>query len=288
MGVVATYSFANGLIYWFIGFLMLFFISHADKKTKKLKIIIWAIVSLMIIWMYSYGYHKPGDHPSLLFIFKNPIEFIKFLLACIGAPVYRYRRDVATFFGLSGMIISVYLVWVLIKSRKIKFDCLVPYIALSVYSLGSAFITAFGRAGFGGNQALRSRYITISNLFWISNIAFFYLLAIVKEGEFKNKIANIRTAKFNPDRLYHLCFKYTASKVKRWSVAAIIVALLILNAVLSTEDVRTYRKILTRARDELKWSGKNDQLLKYLYSKTDMVKARRVVLQKYKLSAFRN
>jgi hypothetical protein len=57
---------------------------------------------------------------------------------------------------------------------------LVPYLALSFWSLCGALTTGLGRSQFGASYALSSRYTTISSLLWLSNAVLAYLLVTLE------------------------------------------------------------------------------------------------------------
>lgn len=52
LGIIATYSSANGIIYWFIGLLILSFISFNNNGLKKSIIILWMLAGSITIWSY--------------------------------------------------------------------------------------------------------------------------------------------------------------------------------------------------------------------------------------------
>lgn len=271
MGIIGTYSFSNGLVYWVVGLLILFSVKHQAKRNKILKIIIWISVSVIIICTYwpliVYKYQRPVDHTPLLFGFRYPIEFVKYVLTYLGAPICCYQVKGAVFFGLLGLFILGYSIWVLKKVRYVKVSVFIPYLAFSLYVVGGAVITGIGRAGLGPLQALKSRYVTIANLFWISNISILYILANTAGIELKNKIISKRNIIL--------------------SVMMILVLFVISNSVIATRGFKRQYALLMPARAELLSPTKNDKLLKRLYPRVEIVKARAAVLKKYKLSVFK-
>lgn len=248
----------------------------------------WTVVSLVIISTYFYNYHRPEGHPPLLFFIRHPVEYIKYVLVYLGTPVCRFRTYGAIFFGLLGLIISGYIIRALIKSGQIKFTSLVPYVALSLYALGSAMITAIGRLGFTYVHAMSSRYVTSANLLWISNIALFYLLAKVRRIELKNKIINAASTKSGTDELCRICSEHTSLQVKRLSVIVIVILFVILNSAVAVLEIKSYHAKLASAHAELLGPAQDDELLRRIYPEADEVRTRKAILQKYKLSLFRD
>jgi len=170
-GVIASYSSANGLLFWILGLFILGM--HPMKNDTKIRwIIAWLLVATLIITSYLYGYQKTPLHPSLFFFIKNPLQFGEYFLANLGSPFTfgRYRQIVAVvagFFGLTTFLILLYFSYRLVRKRQMVLMAIVPWLSLSVYSIFSSGLIAVGRVGLGVDQALSLRYVTISNLFWI-------------------------------------------------------------------------------------------------------------------------
>lgn len=162
--VIASYSFNTGLITWIvIG--MLFLV----QKERKLKYIaLWTTVFAVTTTLYYSGYTKPAHHPSLLFFMNHPYDFIRYVLAYIGAPLGFGKKDISIIIGLlSVIILSVGTIHIKRSSNE-EFNRLLPWLTLALYAFLSAAATGVGRTGFGVGQALSSRYTTISTLFIIS------------------------------------------------------------------------------------------------------------------------
>ena len=266
MGIVATYSFSNGIIFWPIGLFILFFIKHENKKDKIVAITVWSLVGMLVICSYLYKYKKPESHPSLLSFVRHPIEYVKYVLAYLGAALGSYRPKAAIFFGLFGLAVSGFSILILTKRCCTKFHVLVPYIALSLYSVFSAILTGVARVGFGFRQALSSRYVTISNLFWICNIVLLCLLASKRHIRFKGRLVYTRPTVF--------------------SIVIIIVFFLTVNSINSVSSLKKHYRIIKPARDEL-LSAEDDELLRRLYPDPNAVRSFIEILKKYKLSVFR-
>ncbi len=274
MVIVGTYSFVNGLLYWPIGLLVLLIAPQQDRKNKIFKIAVWTAASLIIIGTYMYDYHQPlPEHPS-----PPPVasvayltEYTKYVLIYLGAPLCRYQTDLAIVFGILGLFIPAYSIWNLRKFLHGNFSVLLPYIALSLYSIGSAIVTGFGRSGMGYAQATSHRYITISNFLWICNVILLYLLMNIKTENYRTRPVILK--------------RYAISLV-----ITIIVTLAILNSADTTRYYRYYHQWLTPAQSKLLWPNwtTNDQLLTRLYPDIATVKTGRNVLKKYKLSVFRD
>ena len=170
-GVIASYSLANGLLFWILGLFILGM--HPMKNDAKIKwIVAWLSVAVLIIASYLCGYQKPAHHPSLLLFFKSPWQFGEYFFANLGSPLSfgRYRQLMAIVVGLGGFVaflILLYFCCRLFRKRQETLMIVVPWLSLVAYSILTAGLMAFGRVGFGVEQALALRYVTMSNLFWI-------------------------------------------------------------------------------------------------------------------------
>ena len=86
--------------------------------------------------------------------------------------------DLAFVFGLLGTAALGWAAGSLVWRDRARFRVLLPYFALSAYSIGTALMTGVGRVGFGSDQALANRYCTTVAPLWVSLIVFLLLLAL--------------------------------------------------------------------------------------------------------------
>jgi hypothetical protein len=269
LGIVGTYSFANGMLVWLTGLGVLLFSRKLDKSVKSRRIIVWLVVSIFVIASYLYHYKKPEYHPSLLFLFKNPTVFLKYVFSYLGGPIGFQKVSYSVSFGVFVFVMLIFLVFFLIKRRKVGSDFLLPYIGLSLFSIMSAAITGVGRCGFGCDQALSSRYITIVVLLWVSVVVLLYLVVVTRPTKVSNKV-----------------------KGKGLSVVAIglILAILILdvsNSFYAMDAYKIHKRFFTHLKDVL-YAGAERPEIKYLYPWPDLLFQRREILKKYDLSVFHN
>ena len=165
-GIIAMLSFANGLLYWPIGLLVLLV---NKNRWPVVSIIGWLIVSILSYIVYFIDYHQVGHHPSLLYGFQHPIKLICYYIIFVGSPICQTGRYIGLNFivGSFGLITVIYLINLFLKERYLFNTSFLFWHSLLLYVLLTAAITALGRSGFGLDQALAGRYVTITNLFWI-------------------------------------------------------------------------------------------------------------------------
>ena len=276
-GIIGTYSFANGVGYWPIGIFILYAINRNNIKTLRLSIIIWSIVGAVVIYSYFVGLERIPGHLSIIAIhdtqyyhilLRYPGKYMHYFFSYLGSPLTNNLKG-AFFFGITGFAGFAYLIWLNMRYRYLKFELIVPYIALSLYSILGALITGIGRAQFGSVQATSPRYVTFSSLFWISNIVMLYMFTCINNTE------------------PHQGRKIILEKCASFSIIIIIMFFSIISSFNERLTFTYYYRRLMPAREELV-TAENDELLERLYPSVEVVRIRRAILKKYKLSVFRD
>ena len=269
LGFMATYSFANGMLVWAIGLGVLLFSRRLEAPIKIKRILMWLVVSSFVIASYLYHYKKPEGRPSLLFLFKNPFVYLKYVFAFLGGPLGFEKVRYSIAFGIFVLVLLMFMVFFLIRTRKVDLDLLLPYIGLSLYSIMSAAAGGVWRCSFGCDQALYLRYVTITMLLWISVTALLYLLIVTEP-------------------------KQVSQTLKRKSLSIIgttlIIAILILftsNSLYAVRHFKFHKKLYSQMRLVL-YLGVDSPQITYLYPSPDLLFQKREVLKKYDLSVFHN
>ena len=105
-------------------------------------------------------------------------------IGSIGAQFYsgplpgqQAEGSLALFLGLLGALALAWTGGMLLWQKRASLGVLLPYFAMTAYSVGTAMITGVGRVGFGSDEALESRYCTMVVPFWVSLVVFLLLLA---------------------------------------------------------------------------------------------------------------
>ena len=186
LGFVATHSFANGILIWPIG-LMLLLSGPSSRATKIKTTVVWSLLAAAALVSYLAGYQKPVWHPALSVAFKRPLEYVIYVLKYLGSMCAQYGNAaalpdgvLAVVFGLTALAILVWAWWSLIRRDRKQGIALRPYLALAAFSILSGLMTGIGRAGFGSEQAMESRYCTMTVPLWVSLVVFLVLLGRTK------------------------------------------------------------------------------------------------------------
>jgi len=164
---LASYSFANGLAAWPAG-LIFILLSGKGKRMAAA----WSFIGLLVGGLYLYRWVKPTASPSVSFIFENPVKALLYFAGNIGSPL-GFIIPVAVGIGIIIIVLLFLELVIITKSGLLKENA--KWLALILFSLISSLAMAIFRGGYGLQQALVSRYVTITVL----AIMGVYILALV-------------------------------------------------------------------------------------------------------------
>jgi len=157
--LIASFSMAHGLVSWIA--IIPSLISIENKIRYK---ILRASISIFLFFLsfivYNIDYQKPQTHPDILFILRQPIDTITYFLAIIGAPI----GDSVSHSIISGAIIFIsflfFNIYMLRKNQSEFAREVAPWLSIGWFAILAALLTTVGRAGFGVDSAMSSRYTT--------------------------------------------------------------------------------------------------------------------------------
>jgi len=184
-GLVATYSVTNGLLFWpLAGILVLWPDPHRRWKVRLQQFGLLAVFAVMVVALYYSKYTKPAGHPSFHEALVHPLRYAVYVAMFLGSSMQaggqQMMADPAHFnklrllIGLGGLAaLPALSLWAFLRGRL---QPLLPFVAMGLYSVGSAFAIGIARVGFGWAQALSPRYITISSWLWIGILVLAYAL----------------------------------------------------------------------------------------------------------------
>lgn len=178
-GIVASFSFNNGLLIWPLGLVQL--LSAKITKDKKLKLtLLWVIIGVFTFAIYYMDYTKPYYHPSLTLFLYNPLQFLVCMLGNFGFGLGGEKLLPSILAGL--FILSIFIISFFLIKRVNKLIDLMPWFILGLFSIISVVAISIGRFGFGPGESVVSRYITIASFLIIANIVL-YAVALENIGE---------------------------------------------------------------------------------------------------------
>lgn len=165
--VLAVFSYGNGLILLPVGLAVLILKQCPPRMRALPTLAFWCAVSMLIGGSYIWGFQKPSYDPSYAGVVTSPAQYAYYVAAYLGAPLATFDTRPAAMFGAAGLIAFTVLFAVRIRRQEIA-DAMLPLDGLALYAIGTAFLTATARTGFGVVQALSPRYLAFSSLLWIA------------------------------------------------------------------------------------------------------------------------
>ncbi|WP_445634869.1 Glycosyltransferase RgtA/B/C/D-like domain-containing protein [Nostoc sp. DSM 114161] len=165
--IIASFSSAHGLLSWLV-LLPSVYLVEGITKQKKIRILVWLVLFAFCVAIYSINYEKPSHHPSIFFIFQQPLIGVKYFFVMIG---FSLGKTILTPM-VNGLIIfsnfSFFNIYCFKNYQSVFFGKAVPWLSLGWFAVLFVLITTLGRAGFGIETATSSRYVTVSILLVIS------------------------------------------------------------------------------------------------------------------------
>ena len=178
LSLVASYSFVNGLMLWFLLWpAPLVMLKSGTLRLRRIEIlstITYGVVAFAVIASYFVGYHRPPSHPALSSGLVAPHRTLFFASTWLAGPLFPEplqpweHGPLVSFYvcgvlaALTGLLFALYLRrnWRTLLSLEALRQAF-PFGVLLAYSLASASSIAIARVGLGmfGNL---SRYSTVA------------------------------------------------------------------------------------------------------------------------------
>lgn len=203
LAFISTFSYAGGLLVWICALPIILYKLLLEKRRNIFPLIMWVLLAFLVWVVYFTGYSKPGI--SVLGEKANFVDYIRYFLLFIGGTLYSIFAPppwhgpetvkpnwLAYVFGITGVISFLIMQFIIWKSMLIKRGYSKPKLidgkeefffwnSIALFSILSGLMITYGRAGLGIGQALSSRYITISTMFWCALIGLFNFYLKEKE-----------------------------------------------------------------------------------------------------------
>ncbi len=221
---------------------------------------VWAIAAIVVTALYLVGYVRPPHHPSPLVALQHPVSFLIYLANYLSGPLGR-----SAMIGLAATLAFIGLAAIAAVRHRREPELFMPWIALGAFTGANAVLTGVGRVGFGPEQALESRYVTISMLM---------------------SIALIPLGMLAP-RAWPAASRPSLRLVAGASGAALLTILTIVGDVRGIAGFDNFHGRMAAAREcALVVEDASDDCLRHLYPKAEVVRDRMLVLRAYGWSGF--
>lgn len=182
---IASFSSAHGVLSW-IALIPSVINLPGNRRQMQWRLAIWLGLFLLVGWIYSIGYHSISDHPTVGFILQEPLTSLRYFLTLFYSPLRGFGLSESLGIEIVGGV--VFLGFLLANFYYIKHDRsqiasrLSPWISLGWYAIVLGGIITVGRAGFGIDSALASRYVNFMTLAIVALLQIVYLLASQQSG----------------------------------------------------------------------------------------------------------
>ena len=180
VGVLMTISFSLGVLYWPIGGVVLA-LAHPWQSTRTwLGVALWSAAAVAMSAAFFHGYSRVHSSAWLADLWSSPGAYLHYILNFLGGALIRSQW--AAVAGGAGVALWLVAGAAVVRRRQLPLTSVLPYLALSALSVGAALVAGFGRLRFGVDQALASRYVTVSYPFWLTIVVFLAALAAPATG----------------------------------------------------------------------------------------------------------
>jgi len=162
LGIVATLSFASGALYWFAAAPLVL----AGRGGRRRRLLVWGGTTAVVLALLLGSYRSSSA--GLEAAVASPKDLLYYVCAYIGAPVLAWGGRWCIVAGAVGVGAFALLVGSALRASTCRTETLPASVALAGYAVGSAVLTGLGRLHLGVGQALSSRYMVTSSLFWVA------------------------------------------------------------------------------------------------------------------------
>ena len=176
-GTVATCSGGSGPLVWIAGLVPLELLP-LDRRRKTLLFGAWAFLGVVEWCFYFWGYQTPPKHPSIHLSWEHGLEIVRegvVVRAGVGAVLLLLQYGLTVVGGAlspalliattAGVVIMLLAAASTVLSLADKDRGTYSFwLGIIVFSLLAGGATTVGRAGYGPDQALSTRYATFSEL----------------------------------------------------------------------------------------------------------------------------
>jgi len=159
-GTVASYSFANGLLFWPLALPLVW----RSRSGRRPRVAAWCAAAAAVIAFFFVDYEFTAGSSSVP---SSPGDLAlvgAYVAVFVGAPVFAYDGKLAGAGGVLALTAFAVLGARLLRKRP---AAAWPWIVLAGYGIGSGVVAAAGRLHLGLELAMSSRYLTMANFFWL-------------------------------------------------------------------------------------------------------------------------
>ena len=162
-----TFSFGYGMLIWGILIIILWTGGYRQKRHY----LFWVLATIVSIGLYFTDFHRLE---STSFELKALPDLIHYVMIYLSGGFFQslyqgefFQPARVTYLGLILLALSAIYLW----HRTKTWTAIDSWLTLVLFAVLVAGLTSLGRIQFGVNQALSSRYVAVSVLFWVAVVA---------------------------------------------------------------------------------------------------------------------
>lgn len=163
----------HGFVFWPVALFVLLTIPAPAGKTRPVALAFWLFTTIVVYGLYLAGFRMTDLGTAGLSAATMASRYIRFVFVYLGSPL---AGKYGMAFGVFGVALLVALPYVLVRFRGMPFGELLPFLAIGLYSIGTALVTGAGRIAYGSEWGSASRYTTVGNLLWVADLVFLFLV----------------------------------------------------------------------------------------------------------------
>jgi hypothetical protein len=260
----ATYSFASGLTLWLSQLPGVWLTAGARRRAHTAA---WLAAGAVVYASYFYKFERPYQAPiSANFVSLDAVRaLVMYVFTYVGTPLGAYGAGAAAVCGAAGTGLFVGFA---VRLRALRDDPAYRLpVLIGLQTLATACVSGLGRAYMGGDQAMSSRYTTLSLPLWcaIVFLATLWWQTMPAAAPWRWRGPRAVTAAL---------------------VAGVLTVSYAQSALAGLDVVAARSEMIMYARRAL-LTGKSDALLKLLFPVTDSLRERRAIAMRRRLSVFR-
>ena len=266
-------SMAHGILALILGLFMLMLEpkdSEGQRMSKRIRMLFWATMTVLFTLIYFVNFTRHSDSLPFSSFLNEPIVVLKYVAAYPASALLRDIEFEALIFGSISLVLFGFVAFISI--RKMWQDpkyywAFMPWVSIGFYVVGTGFLTAMGRVGFGWEQALTGRYTTMSALFYVALMVL--LWGLMKDYEVGKKGEN--------------CWGRIGLAAN--IVVSVMIALSIFSSVRMFHYFPDFREKRLAAKDTLLTGGDRNNLLlifpdaEYVIQKNEILKRQNLSFQ---------
>ena len=183
MLIVATYTMSNGATG---GFAMIFVVlSLRARPALTIGVI---ILTAILLFAYFHDFHPVASHSPPGFVLQRPVDFVVYALVYLGGVLGPFGHFAAALMGAVGAAVAAFATARLVLGKD-KEPARATLTGVMIFVALTAVATAFGRAFFGLDQALSSRYFTPAAVFSSAEVIYLASFASAATARVAPKVA---------------------------------------------------------------------------------------------------